>query len=279
MLSNLPLTSRRDPRQLGILMKKFLGTALALGATMVGAAAMAQSANAAVTFNLGAATDYVFRGVDQVSGFGNAEAFGGADWASSDSQFYLGTWVSSTMTSGLGAQNVEVDLYGGWKPTLGPVSLDIGAICYIYTDTSSLPGAAGNTSDASNFELKLAGSIPVGKATLGAKVFWTPDYAGTYLGDKDSNDGWYYEVNAAYTFTNKATLSGAIGHVDVPDGYIFAAPGSNGYTTGNIGVTYPVAEHLTIDGRVIQNDSDISTFTGVSSNKDTKVVGTLTVGF
>ncbi len=241
--------------------KTLVGLAVAAGALLAGAGTA--QAETAVSFNVGAATDYVFRGIDQTTSYSEGEAFAGADVTSG--QFYAGVWVSNTGPHI--AQFFEYDLYAGWKPTLGPVALDLGVIYYGYTDTDDTAGY--DESESSNYELKVAGSIPAGGATLGAAVYWTPNFAGDNDG-LDDNTAFYYEVNAAYTFSNTATLSGAFGAVNVDDYTV------DSYTTWNVGVTYPVTEHFSIDGRYIGTDDDATV--GLGGNGDT-LVGTLKVTF
>lgn len=240
--------------------KILLGIAMAAGALFAGSGAA--QAETSVAYNLGIASDYVFRGIDQTTGASEGEAFGGVDVTSGE--FYAGAWLSNTGPHV--AQFFEYDLYAGWKPTLGPVSLDLGFIYYGYTDTDD---TITDESDSSNYELKIAGSVPVGGATVGAAVYWTPNFGGDNDG-LDDNNGFYYEVNAAYTFSNTATLSGAIGAVNVDD-YVH-----DSYTTWNVGVTYPITEHLSIDGRYVGSDDDATAYFG--GNGDT-VVGTLKVTF
>jgi uncharacterized protein (TIGR02001 family) len=239
--------------------KNFLGAAFAFGALMAGASA----AHAETTFNVGVATDYVFRGIDQTTSFSEGQAFGGVDFGSGP--FYAGAWVSNTGNHSL--QFFEYDLYAGWKPTLGPVALDLGFIYYGYTDTDDTVGF--DESESSNYELKVAGSIPVGGATLGAAVYWTPNFGGDN-DTLDDNAGVYYEINGAYTFSNSATLSGAFGAVEVDDYAI------DSYTTWNVGVTYPITEQVSIDARYIGTDDDATL--GFGGNGDT-LVGTLKLTF
>jgi uncharacterized protein (TIGR02001 family) len=108
--------------------------AVAATAAMAGASAAfaddAPSGPVQLSYNVGAATDYIFRGIDQTTAISEGEAFGGVD-AVIFKQFYAGVWVSNTGESGLGG--VETDVYGGWKPSLGPVGLDLGVITYNYT--------------------------------------------------------------------------------------------------------------------------------------------------
>jgi uncharacterized protein (TIGR02001 family) len=252
-------------------MKKVIGTALAAGAAMLGATAATTAtanAEAAWSFNVGLATDYIFRGLDATPALGvddgGAQVFGGADL--SVGSFYAGAWVSNVGYSY--DQSVEYDLYAGFKPTLGPVTLDLGAIYYGYKD-----GEIFDYSDGNTIELKAAASIPAGGATLGAAVYWTPDYLGDANG-VDDDDSFYVEGNAAYTFGNKATLSGAVGVVMLDD--TVYAPDS--YTTANIGVSFPITDNLSIDGRYIVNNEDAIDLFGPGVAADS-LVGTIKATF
>lgn len=239
---------------------KLLGLAVAASALMAGAPVA--RAETAVAFNAGVATDYVFRGIDQTTSWSEGEAFAGADV--SGGPFYAGAWVSNTGPHV--SQFFEYDLYAGWKPTLGPVAFDLGVIYYGYTDTDD---TLADESELSNYELKVAGSIAAGGVTWGGAVYYTPNYGGD-LDGLDDNGGLYYEVSGAYTFSNTATLTGAIGAVDVDDYAI------DSYSTWNVGVTYPVTEHLSLDARYIGTDDDATL--GFGGNGDT-LVGTLKVAF
>lgn len=101
---------------------------------------MAQAAAASphtVTGNLSLVSDYRFRGLSQT--FKGAAIQGGFDYSHS-SGFYLGTWGSNV--SGLQYNNgsgLELDIYGGYKFSAGPVGLDIGILHYMY------PGAYYST--------------------------------------------------------------------------------------------------------------------------------------
>ena len=239
---------------------KLLGLAAAAGALMAGGTAQAEPT---VSYNIGLATDYIFRGIDQTTGYSEGEAFGGVDV--SDGSFYGGAWISNTGAHVV--QFLEYDLYGGWKPTVGAISFDLGFIYYGYTDTDDTAGF--DESDSSNYELKVGASTPFNGGAIGAAVYWTPNFAGDNDG-LDDNNGFYYELNGAYTFSNSATLSGAIGAVDVDDYTI------DGYTTWNVGVTYPITEQVSIDGRYVGTDDDATA--GFGGNGDT-LVGTLKLTF
>ncbi|MEO8115673.1 MAG: TorF family putative porin, partial [Phenylobacterium sp.] len=199
---------------------------LAAAATLaVGSAAHAEDAKPfAVTFNVGAATDYVFRGVSQTDS--NAQFFAGAD-ATIGSMGYAGVWVSNVDFGN--DTSAEYDLYGGFKPTLGPVALDLGVIYYGYANKPDGP-------DEAYWEGKIAGSVPAGPATLGAAVYYSPEFFG------ETGAATYYEVNGSVPIPNsKFSVSGAVGHQAIDAG--------GDYSTWNLGVGWAVTDHFGFDLR------------------------------
>ncbi len=126
-----------------------LGSASVLADEAAPAADVAPAAAAApaepappytLTFNLGVATNYISRGVNNSEG---PVLQGGIDWAHS-SGFYLGAWFSTTNPQNLGAagsvtfatpatgiplgsgNQLETDWYGGYSHAFGPVTLGVG---------------------------------------------------------------------------------------------------------------------------------------------------------
>jgi uncharacterized protein (TIGR02001 family) len=178
-------------------------------------------------FNIGAASDYVFRGVSQTDE--NPQVFGGADVSAG--QFYAGVWGSNVDFND--TTDAEFDLYAGFKPTLGVVSLDLGVLYYGYIDQPS--GA-----DLDYFELKAAGSIPLGPATLGVQAYYSPNY---YAG---VDHALYYEINGSFSPTEKLSFSAALGRQQVS--------GAGDYTTWNIGAGYALTDHLGLDLRYHDTD-------------------------
>ena len=140
---------------------------------------------------------------------------------------YAGVWVSNVDFSN--GTDAEYDIYAGIKPTAGPVTFDLGVIYYGYVDSPK-----GSNQDY--VEAKLAASVPAGPATLGAAVFYSPEFFG------DTGDAWYYEVNAAVTIPDtKVSVSGALGRQDIEVG--------PGYTTWNAGIGYALTDHIGLDLR------------------------------
>ncbi|MDB5429585.1 MAG: hypothetical protein JWP35_701 [Caulobacter sp.] len=207
---------------------RFLTAAVAV---LVLAAAAATAARAedtpAVAFNAGVASDYVFRGVSQT--MENPEVFAGVD--ATAGRFYAGAWASNVDFGD--STDAEIDVYAGFKPTLGPVTLDLGVIHYGYVNAPS--GA-----HYGNWEAKLAASVAVGKATLGGAVFYSPDSFGA------AEEAVYYEANGSLPVTKAVSISGAVGR------QTYDGPGD--YTTWNLGATWAFASHFSLDARYIDTD-------------------------
>ena len=196
----------------------------------VGSAAQAADEPAvAVTFNLGVASDYVFRGVSQTNE--NPQVYGGIDAAIG--QAYVGFWTSNVDFSN--STSAEFDLYGGFKPTLGAVSLDLGVIYYGYANKPSGP-------DEAYWEGKIAATVPAGPGTIGAAIYYSPEFFG------ETGTAVYYEVNAAFPIPNtKFTVSGAAGHQEIDAG--------GSYSTWNAGVGFSATDHVSFDLRYWDTDS------------------------
>ena len=204
----------------------------AAGAPGVGAPEAASAASAQtgpkLSYNVGVASDYAFRGVSQTDQ--KAQVFGGVDLAAG--KVYAGTWASNVDFGD--KTDAEIDLYAGYKPTLGAASLDFGVIYYGYV-------GAPKGADYGNVEFKAAGSIPAGTGALGAAVFYSPDSFGA------ADEATYYEVNGSYPVAEKWSVSGALGRQTYK--------GSGDYTTWNVGAAYALNSTLTLDLRY--HDTDI----------------------
>ena len=206
-----------------------LALAAAAATLAVGSVAHAQDAPFKLAFNIGANSDYVFRGISQTNE--DPAVFGGVD-AAIGSIGYAGAWVSN-VDFGNGT-DLEFDLYGGVKPVVGPVTFDFGAIYYGYTDQPK-----GSHEDY--WELKAAGSIPAGPATFGAAVYYSPEFFGK------TGKAAYYEINAVVPIPNsKFLVSGALGHQQVE--------GPADYTTWNAGLGFVLNDHIGLDLRYWDTD-------------------------
>ena len=228
--------------------KAILFAATAAAATaLAGTASAQEDAGPVVAFNVGVANDYVFRGVSQTNG--DIQVFGGADVTAG--AFYAGTWASNVDFGD--STDGEIDVYAGFKPTLGPATMDFGVIYYGYI-------GAPSGSEYGNFEFKAAGSVPAGPGTIGAGVFYSPDGFGA------ADDALYYEVNASFPVAETLSIGGALGRQTYK--------GSGDYTTWNVGATWSFMPHLALDIRYHDNNhADFGKF------YNERVVATLKASF
>ena len=120
------------------------------------------SGNAAIT------SDYIFRGLSQRTE--DPALQGGVD--ATYGMFYVGAW-GSFIDFGTSKPDVEVDLYAGITPKLGPVDLDLGVIGYFY------PGAKDAGAELDFYELKAGASMsPIDNVTFGITGYYSPEFTG-----------------------------------------------------------------------------------------------------
>ncbi len=112
--------------------------ALALGSVSGLAQAQAAAPASSLSFNVGATTDYRYRGLSQSRL--QPALQGGVDYADK-SGFYIGAWGSTIkwIKDSSGESNVEIDLYGGYKGAVGDVAYDVGFLRYEYPATNWQP--------------------------------------------------------------------------------------------------------------------------------------------
>ncbi|MGH1432316.1 MAG: TorF family putative porin [Neptuniibacter sp.] len=84
-------------------------------------------AQAGLTANVGAMSDYYFRGVDQTTD--GASMMGGVDYEA-DNGIYVGLWAADVTDD-----DVEYDIYGGYAGEMGDVSYSVGYAGYFYTES------------------------------------------------------------------------------------------------------------------------------------------------
>jgi uncharacterized protein (TIGR02001 family) len=183
-----------------------------------------------LSYNVGVASDYVFRGVSQTQE--DPQIFGGVDAAYGIG--YAGVWASN-VDFGADDPTAEVDLYAGVKPVVADTNLDLGVIYYGYVDDKGLtPGQYGY------FEAKAAASKSLGPATVGLALYYSPEFPGK------TGHAVYYEVNGAVPINEKISLSGALGHQEIDK--------AGDYATWNLGVSYALTSKLAADLRYWDTD-------------------------
>jgi uncharacterized protein (TIGR02001 family) len=193
-------------------MKKLVNALVVVGLAAP-ALASAQEATSphAFTGNFALTSDYVFRGVSQTQ---NEPAVqGGFDYAHS-SGVYIGTWASNVDWVSLGYKedsSMEIDLYGGYKGTLGDFGYDVGAITYYY------PGddVAGAT-DPDTTEVYVGASWKFLSAKYSHAVS-DHIFGWTTTGGGKTRGSYYAELNANYNLGSGWGVLAHVGYQDIKD--------------------------------------------------------------
>lgn len=136
-------------------MKKMI-LASAVIAACTGSLAHAQEAAApehSLTYNIGVASDYVFRGISQSRNKPALSA--GMDYTHSPTGLYAGTWastiswISDSTAAGTRANTpFEVDFYGGKRGEIGGINYDVGGIYYYFPNHKLGSAPDANTVEA-----------------------------------------------------------------------------------------------------------------------------------
>lgn len=194
-------------------MKKLI-LASAITAAFAGSFAHAEEAapEHVVAYNLGATTDYVFRGISQSR---NSPALsGGVDYTHSPTGLYAGTWAStiswvndaSSALGVVGNTPFELDLYGGKRGEIAAgATYDVGGIYYYYPQ-HKLTGFATNT-------FEIYGQLGYGPAYLklnyGLTDVINTGAAGSYYVDAGANipmmEGLTLNLHGGYFYFKEAT--------------------------------------------------------------------------
>nr|WP_284500203.1 TorF family putative porin [Microbulbifer sp. GX H0434] len=188
------------------------GGALALGMTV---ATYAADGGLSASANLGAVTDYKFRGISQSDG--GPAVQGGVDLDFGNG-FYLGTWASQVdFAYGADETDFEHDIYGGYAGELSDsVSFDVGYIFYAY-----------HGSDWDEDYQEVYGSVSFSDLTLGL----------AYSDDYWAATGEFYYPYAEYSFALPADVSLGF-HVgaNMFDEVSFMSDGSDSYIDYSVSV-------------------------------------------
>lgn len=160
-----------------------------------------------LSYNIGAVTDYRYRGISQSSR--DPALQGGIDYAHKNG-LYLGTWAStinwikdspSAPASAKGP--VEVDIYGGYKGTAGSLSYDVGLLQYWYAGNN-----LGNVAGFANPNtLEVYGALT-------ASVF-TAKYSHSLtnlFGTPTSKNSGYLDLSATFDLGNGWSVTPHLGN-------------------------------------------------------------------
>jgi uncharacterized protein (TIGR02001 family) len=292
-------------------MKKFTIAAVAAFALATGSASAADLVTKAkpvvapeppawdLAFGSAIASDYLFRGVTQSNHKPSVAVYFEPRYnINKDNQLYLGLGGASIDFPNRAAG--EVDFYGGWRPTIGPVAFDFGAWYYWYpggqcfaapginfqpcapsggVGFQTLPNGNAIKKDLSFYEIYGKVNYTVNdNIALGAYVYYSPSVLNS------GADGVFFGGTAKYTWAAFANgvqpyISGEVGHwsLGTTDAFYGCSPAFGGclgnfaagiplpdYTTWNVGFgwTWKV---FTVDLRYIDTDlsrTECNAFTG-----------------
>jgi uncharacterized protein (TIGR02001 family) len=227
----------------GLALIAITGTAAADGYEVAAPAAADEGRKFTYSFNIGATSDYVFRGISQTDNDPSIQ--GGIDLGYGI--LYAGWWASGLdFEAGLNDAQVEMDWYGGIKPTWGKATFDLGVIYYTYPGSGPILPLI-TYPDLNYVELKagVSGEI-VKNLTAGGTIYWSPDYFA------ETGSVWTFEGVAAYTFHQVGVfvpaITGTIGYQTSSDNAYDAWNGFSDYWYYNAGLALTV-EKLTFDFR------------------------------
>jgi uncharacterized protein (TIGR02001 family) len=256
-------------------MAVFAGPSFADGLPSRGKVAAAEPARPCTfTGNVGVTTDYVFRGISQT--LNDAAVQGGVD--ATCGNFYVGFWGSNVeFAHPFGDSNVEMDFYGGYKFKTGAINWDLGAIYYSYPGTDTFGFLRHN----SYFELKAGASGDIWKGgTLGATVFYSPDYFGS-TGSVWTVEGAFSQTLPRFSIFSP-TFSATLGYSR--GGSEFAAfftGDERHYTYWNVGLNLAFYEKWSLDLRYWDTSIDGGCFVtgGVGETCDGRFVASMKYTF
>lgn len=179
--------------------KSLLAVSVALAAGAIPATSFAQLA-----FNVGAVSDYRYRGISQTRL--KPALQGGIDFSANG--FYVGSWASTIkwVKDFGGDSGVEIDVYGGYKGEIAKdVGFDVGVLTYIYPSNKLNPKA--DTTE-------LYGAITFGPATIKYSHAVTNTF-----GNLDSKNSFYLDASASFDLGDGLMLAPHIGYQKIKGPY------------------------------------------------------------
>jgi uncharacterized protein (TIGR02001 family) len=247
---------------------------LALLATS--SAAFAQTAPAApeVTYNIGVASEYRYRGIAQTKG--DPALQGGLDYANANG-YYLGAWASTIKwikdgalgTGGKQAKGpVELDIYGGYKFEAAGIAYDVGYLRYQYVNNTyhdAAPAAGGNV-NANTDEV-------YGAATFGPATLKYSQAISNLFGYSDSKGSSYLDLSATFDLGNGYSLVPHAGRQTIKN-----ANSGYGYSDYALTLNKDLGDGLSASLAAIKTTANETLYkglssTGYSASKDAVVVG------
>jgi len=215
---------------------------LSSGTVLAQAAAPAAAPEFAVTGNFGITSDYRFRGISQND---LDPAFQGGFDVAHSSGLYVGIWGSNVSRWAADTGSFEMDLYAGYKTTVGDIGLDIGAIAYKYPGTTA-------SYRAETEEMYVGFSY--GPAVLKTSYVLGKDYFAS--SGSDNSGTMYYDLTLSQELMPKLVGSFHVGYTDYKKD---TASSKFSYTDYNVGLAYDLGNGFTAGAKYFWNDEKAGT--------------------
>ena len=231
--------------------KSALVLVASLGASLVPTFAFADDAASPLTFNIGAVSDYRYRGISQTKLHPAVQ--GGADYA--QGPFYVGTWLSTIdwvkdtgKAVGVDSGNapVEWDLYGGTKGDIikDTLTYDVGVLAYVYLGEKFHNIGLSNP-DTGEFYGALTYGVFTGKVSISA----TP-----LFGMPKSKGSQYYDLSANFDLGSGFTLTPHVGYQNIT-GSVAKAAGAS-YSDYSLTLGKDFGKGLSASLQVVATDAE-----------------------
>ena len=209
--------------------------ALALGSVSGLAQAQTATPESSLSFNVGATTDYRYRGISQSRL--KPAVQGGIDYADK-SGFYVGAWGSSIkwIKDAGGDASAELDLYAGYKGAVGDVSYDLGFLRYEYP--SNQLAVSANTNE-------IYGAATFGPATLK----YSPAISNLF-GFANSKNSYYVDLSGTFDLGGGFSLVPHVGYQSVKNN------GAYSYTDYALTLGKDLGNGLSATAALVGTDAD-----------------------
>ena len=239
-----------------------------LSLALVASGAFAQSKppepDYTLAYNIGAFSDYRFRGISQTRL--DPALQGGIDFTHK-SGFYLGAWASNikwVKDGGGKNSNAEIDLYGGYKGTLSDIGYDLGLLAYVY------PGHRGFV-PVNPETTELYGAVTLGPVT--AKYSHAVTNAFGFANSKNSG---YLDISASFDLGNGFSLAPHVGHQRIAGSPGGVSNGQFSYSDYSLTVNYDFGNGLVASAAAIGTDAKKGAYVSPALKnlgRDTLVLG------
>ncbi len=209
--------------------------ALALGSVSGLAQAQTATPESSLSFNVGATTDYRYRGISQSRL--KPAVQGGIDYADK-SGFYVGAWGSSIkwIKDAGGDASAELDLYAGYKGAVGDVSYDLGFLRYEYP--SNQLAVSANTNEI------------YGAATFGPATLKYSHAISNLFGFANSKNSYYVDLSGTFDLGGGFSLVPHVGYQSVKNN------GAYSYTDYALTLGKDLGNGLSATAALVGTDAD-----------------------